>query len=508
MGLNLSSNKQILLNIFSAVLVFLLTLLINFFLSPFIIRNLGEAANGFIQLSTQVVSYFAIISMSLNSMTARFITVATHKGNHEEAGKYFSSTYGGNLILTLVLIIPVTLGIIFVNYLINIPNDLLSQVQILLFFVFFNYFLGLIFPPWGTIFFVVNRMYISSLGNIISNLIRALIIVLAFVFFPTKIWYIGTAATFSTAFMIVWQYYWKKKLLPTMRFEKDKIDFQSVKQLIFSGIWNSVNQLGVILFNSIDLLLINLFFGPEMMGILSIAKIIPMTLDSLRATIMQTFAPNLTILFAQDKKQQLKDEIFKTGKILLVLTGIPFSGFIAFGQLFFRLWLPEQDGKFIYILSVVSISNLLFVLGISPLWSLFVVVNKNKEKALSVLYSGIGYLLLAFLFLSFTSVGIYVILGISSSMAILKDIVFTIPYSAKYLGFKWTTFFPLIGHTLLVLAINYGIGIAVTTIFYLNNWIHLGIAAFFFAIISLTVNSLVVLKSEERKLLVNKLLKR
>lgn len=503
-----SPNKQLILNLSSALVVFFVNAAINFFLSPFIVERLGIEANGFILLANNIISYLTIITMALNSMSSRFITVAIYEKNYEKANDYYSSTFIGNIIILLALLIPVIMGIIFLDQLIDIPIEILNQVRLLFVFVFLNYFISTSLPLWGIAFFSTNNMHFQSFGNIITYSIRAIIIVTLFVFFPAQIWYVGIATVFSTIAMQVWLYKGKVKLLNELRIKRASMKFKVAKELIASGIWNSINQLGVVLFYGIDLIITNIMIGSEEMGMVALAKIIPNILISLQSTINKTFTPNLTILYAQGKISEIVKEIFKAGKILLLIMGIPFSAFVIFGEIFFTLWMPEQNSYLLRILSTISVSGLVFLLGVQPVWQIFVVVNKNKPNSLTVIYSGVVNLILTLVVLHYTDWGIFAVLGISSIISLLRNMIFVIPFSAIYLGKKWTTFFPLVGLTCLTIAINYVIGMFLMSIFTITTWVMLlGVIAIF-TVISIIINSLVVLNKSERMYFLNRIIKR
>ena len=494
----ISPTKQLMLNLSAGIIVFFVNSAINFFLSPFIVRNLGVEANGFIQLANSFISYIVIITMALNSMASRFITVAIYEKNDKKANEYYSSTFIGNIIILVILLIPIIIGIIFLDYFIDVSDYLLNQVRILFFFILLNFFISTAGPVWNVAFFATNRIYLKSIGNIISYLVRATIIIVLFAFFPLRIWYVGVATVFATLAFQFWQYKGKTRLLDEIRIKKADMKLERIKELLASGIWNSINQLGVVLFNGIDLMMSNIFINSEAMGIVAIAKIIPTILASLQSTIVNTFTPNLTILYAKGKISELVKEIFKAGKLLLIVMGIPFSGFMIFGEVFFSLWMPNQNSHTLQTLSIISMSNLIFLLGIQPLWQIFIVLNRNRPNSLTVLGSGIVNVILTLIALHYTNLGIFAILGISSIISILRNILFTIPYSAIYLGLKWTTFFPLVALTCLTLVVNYGIGLFLMNSFHINSWSSLIGVGIIFSCISLIINSFIVLNKIER----------
>ncbi|HEX3026780.1 MAG TPA: hypothetical protein VHR42_06090, partial [Clostridia bacterium] len=64
-------SRQTTFNLFSGILALMISLAVNFFLSPFIVRHLGEEANGFMQLANNFVTYASLLTLAFNSMASR-----------------------------------------------------------------------------------------------------------------------------------------------------------------------------------------------------------------------------------------------------------------------------------------------------------------------------------------------------------------------------------------------------------------------------------------------------
>ena len=494
----MSTNKQMMINLLATLVVFVVNALINFLLSPFIVRELGVEANGFVQLATNFVSYIAIIMSAMNSMSSRFMTLAYHGKKMKRMQEYYTSTFVGNNILILFLLTPILFGIYFLDSFIQISPDLIPQVKMLFLLVFLNYFVSMATPNWDISFFVTNKVYMRSIGNMVSYVVRSLVIVLMFALLPAKVWYVGVAGVLATIVLQAWFLLGMKKELPFLKVNRHFIKMSALKDLVSSGIWNSINQLGFVLSNGLDLLLTNIFIGGGMMGVVSLAKIVPAIIGGLQNTVSTTFTPQLTILYSQGKIKEMIAEIYKASKVTLIVIGLPLTGFIAFGEPFFKLWLPGQDALQLQILSFLTMMNLAVINGSQPLWQIFAVVNKNKPDALSVIYSGIANVIITFVVLETTDLGVYAIVAISSIIGILRYLIFVIPYSAKYLGLKWTTFYPLIGYALITLGLNLGIGKIINSFYQIHSWFSLTVAVVIFSIISGIVTSIIILDKEER----------
>lgn len=78
--LKLNKKQETVINVVSALVRYIITLGISFFLSPYIVRVLGAEANGFVNLSNNFISYFSIVITALNVLATRFIAVEFIKG--------------------------------------------------------------------------------------------------------------------------------------------------------------------------------------------------------------------------------------------------------------------------------------------------------------------------------------------------------------------------------------------------------------------------------------------
>ena len=101
--IELSKKQQLIINLSASFVSYGVTLLIGFFLSPFIVRTIGVEANGFVSLANNFVSYASLITLALNSLAGRYITISLVKGDIKEANRYFASVYYANIAIASAL---------------------------------------------------------------------------------------------------------------------------------------------------------------------------------------------------------------------------------------------------------------------------------------------------------------------------------------------------------------------------------------------------------------------
>lgn len=498
---DLSENKKLIINLFSSIIAFAVNLLIGFFLSPYIVKNLGVEANGFIALANNFITYASLVTIALNSMAGRFITIEIHQNNYEKANRYYNSVFGGNLIIAAILLVPAIISIIRLEYLINIPNNLIFDVKVLFSILFLNYLSSLVLPNWAIATFATNKIYLQSIRGVQANILKVVCILILFMVFSPKVYYIAIASFICTIYVAFYNWYYYKKLLSELSIRKKYFDWKYVKELIFSGIWNTINQAGQILLSGFDLLIANLFVGATPMGALSLAKTVPNIILGLSGALTSIFAPTLTIDYAKNDKNALKKNLKNSMKLTGILLTIPLSILIIYGSEFYSLWVPSQDAKLLQILSVLTCVGFIFTSGIQCLFNVFTVVNKLKLNSILTLLSGAVSTLIVFILINTTNLGVFAIAGVSSFVSLIRNMLYTVPFSAKYLGLKWNTFFPEVLSSVISVIVLTIVGFIIKGFIIADSWFMLIIVAGITSILGLGINMFIVLNKNERQYL-------
>jgi O-antigen/teichoic acid export membrane protein len=494
----LSNKKKIFFNIITAILTLLATAAINFFLTPYIVRTLGVGAQGFLQLSTNFASYVAVVTIALNAMSGRFISIAVQKGETENACRYYTSVLFGNIFLCAVMTLPLWLFILFIDKIISVHPVLVADVRILFGLSLISLFAGNIILQWNNVFYITDKIYLQSIGNCIGAVLKALLVLVLFVFFAPKMWYMGLAAIVAMCFSAAWGLWFKAKLLPDLRVRLKLFSLAHLKELVLSGIWRSIQGAGEMLLSGLDLLICNLMIGEMAMGVLALSKMLPLFIGQLIWTITSTFAPDLTIKYANGDLEGIKREIKKASKIISVICTIPLAGLMVFGREFFTLWVPTEDSVQLHLLSILICANLAIATGVQPCGNIFVTVNRIKPQAISVILSGLINILFVFLMLRYTNLGIYALAGASMINGTIRNFIYTVPAAASYLGLKWNTFFYGFGYSLIGVAVTVVVGFTVKEVLPVTNWGFLVIAGSVTGGIALVINGLLIFNKGER----------
>lgn len=496
-------NKGIAYNIIGNIIVYLSTLAINFILSPYIVASLGVEAYGYVQLANNFVNYVSIVTIALTSMAGRFISIPLFQKKYDIANKYFNSVFYATAFLSILLTIAGTIIILNLEKMFHLPQGIAYDIKFLFALIFAAFIVGLYLTVYSIGLFVENKIYLRAKKNIESSVIRALSLFGLYFFLSPKLYFIGVLSLFVNLYMSLWNIYYTKKYTPQLTISFKYFNYTAIKEIISSGIWNSINQLSAVLNEGLDLIITNLFIGSTEMGILSIAKIIPNTLSSLLVTLGEPFMPKMTEAYAQDNSRQVAEIVNYGAKIIGFIMIIPIAGLIVFGEIFFKLWQPTQNSTLLHILSIICIVNLILSCSVTTVYGIFTITNKLKLN--SIVGVSIGFINcgIVFILLKFTSLGIYAVAGVSVFTAILRNLVFTFPYASRCLNIKWYSFHIFALRNTLSLS-------AVCIIFYIikvaiapYSWGYLFATALLCIIIGFILNFLFIFTPSERKKFIN-----
>lgn len=496
------NKKQLSINMISQIAAYILSLGVSFFVTSYVVKYIGTEVYGFVGLANNFMSYLSVITVALSGMINRYITVELHSGKTDKANRYYTSAIISNIALSLILAIPIIFCIAYLEKLVNVPSGYVVDIKLLWIFLFALFLIQLPTNVFSVSTFARNRLELMNLRNMESGIIKVILLFLVFSILTPHVYYIGVITLICGIYCIVLNYYYKRKLTPELQLDIKMFDIKLVGSLIKNSIWNSVQQLNIILFTGLDLLLTNIFIGAKEMSLFSIAKTLPTSVMSFVGTISGTFTPQLTITYAENDTEKFIKETKMAMKICGFLCAVPIIGLMAFGTSLFKLWIPTLSAaeiKNVQLLSILTVMPYFIDVFVHPLFSINVIAVKLKIPVLFNVVSGVLNVIIVYALLKTTSLGVFAIASISGILMILKTLFFTPFYSSHILGVKYTTFYgPLIKGifaNVVTLILFYFIDYIIPT----NTWTSFIITCLVSGILGYLVNFMIYLNKEERR---------
>lgn len=511
-----SKDKQLIINVIASLLTCLISTGISFVLNPIIIENMGFEGSSYLELANQFVSYAAIAATALNTMGGRFITIKLHQNDKEGANEYFNSILFGNIGIVAFLTVPLFFVIMYLDRLIDIEPAIAGDVKILFAATFLNFLVTIVSTTFSTATFATNRLDLTALRTIESQILRGVLLVLAFTFLDIHLFYVGIATLAATIYLFLFYIHYTKKLLPQITISRKYFRLPRVLEILASGIWNTIMRTGQVLTNNLDSLIAKTMISGTAFGHVGTSKIIVNAINTLYEAVSAVFMPSLTISYAKSNKEELISDLNSAMKLTGFFANIPLAFMIAFGMDFYTLWLARaqtttspEDIRIVYILSVLAMLGTIVGGAISPLFNVYTVVNKLKWNSLVTLFMGILSTGIVFVFLlasnDRSAFGPYIIVGTSTFLGIIKNMTFTPMYAAHCLGIKKTSFYPTIVRYIIVSVGMIGLFCVYRSFITTPSWFVLFADIFLCGISGCVLNFLFLFGKKEKELLLHSL---
>lgn len=496
----MANKKQIFLNIIANALAMLVSTGINFFLTPYITRTVGVAAYGFVPMASNFVSYVTIITTAFNSMGSRFITVELQQGNRKKANEFFSTMFFMNLLLAVFCSAIFTIIVCFLTKIINVPDELSSDVTMLFALTFASAVFALLTNVFASATFCKNRLDLKSIISIAGTIVRAVVLIALFMLFPAKVYYIGIASISLNTIEGIFNIIIQKRIMSELKIRSGDFRRKHIGTLFASGVWNSVSQLSSILMTGLDLLVANILINANDSGVLSIAKIMPNLLYICVALIVTAFGPQFVLDYAnKDDSKSLLNTMDFSAKLTSFISVIPVAGFIGLGKEFFQLWVPEQNADILIVLAILTLIGDAASYPIKAFDNIFAAVNKLRWPAIATLCCGLLNVAIMIPLLRYTNWGMYAVAGTSTFLLAIKDIVFKIPYISKIVKVSPWYFLKYV----LKYAVSGGfiilISISVKSLIPATNWLLLVVDAVIVGLVSCIINYIVIFNKNDKK---------
>lgn len=168
---------QIIKNVGSSWFALGVSVLVGLFLSPFILHRLGDTAFGIWVLIFSVTGYYGIFDFGIRSSIVRYVSKYTATHDVDEISRLINTamfTYTGvgalSMLITLV-------GCLYVDRWFHIGPALQSTARSLLLLVGSSVALGFPLGVFGGMLEGLQKFYILNWTNIVSNLLRVVLIV-------------------------------------------------------------------------------------------------------------------------------------------------------------------------------------------------------------------------------------------------------------------------------------------------------------------------------------------
>jgi O-antigen/teichoic acid export membrane protein len=154
-------------------------ILVGIFLSPFILHRLGDTAYGIWVLIFSVTGYYGLFDLGIRSSVIRYVSTYTATNDSRGLARLINTSLATYTAIGAVAMAVTFACSVYVEHLFRIPQDFLSTARVLFLMVGAAVSIGFPTGVFGGILEGLQRFYFVNLTNLISTLLRAVLIVVA-----------------------------------------------------------------------------------------------------------------------------------------------------------------------------------------------------------------------------------------------------------------------------------------------------------------------------------------
>ena len=400
---------------------FVFSALVNLFLSPYVVRSLGNTAYGAWALLGSMVGYLGLLDLGVRISVTRYIARFQAAGAHDSSRRVYSSAL---LIFTLAGAVAILLSGVLALMLgrgaLQIPPEFVRIGQVVALLGGLNVAVSLVSGVFGGVLIGLERFDYSNAIEIGVGAARAVAVVLA-LHFGYGLIMLALVQLAATLIRGGANYSLSHRFYPELGLPTWKWDPEYLRLVFAFGISASfIHVTGALMVYS-DSLVIGALLPVGMVTYFAIAGNLYDYSRSVPGGIALTIAPRLSALDARGEHPVLKDTLVAAARLSTIVT-LPIAvTFMVRGSSFIGLWMgptyADLSGRVLWVLAL----TLWTTGGYQIVSAAMIGLNKHSGLIPILIVEALSNLVLSVIW-----VRMYGVIGTAIGTAVPRTIVSTI----------------------------------------------------------------------------------
>lgn len=375
-------NRKI--GVLMSYLAMIFEVLSTLLLTPFILRTLGQAEYGVYKLTAAIAAYLMLLDLGVGNSVIRYISKFRANKDEEQCRKFLGIA---TLYYCAIAIVTVVLGLILVAVFPTVFSQGLSLNEVklgqkLLLITVINAAVML-----GTAGFANTVIAYEYFAFQKGCLIAQIVLKMALTFLGLHLGYgsiaivtVQLVTTVACRLLYVLFVLLRIKLLPMFH----GLNVSFIKEVIVYSSFILLQMIATQVNACADQVLLGAFVTSSsiIIGVYGVGAQIVTYFQSIGNSMTGILMPGVVKLVERKAtKEQMCDEMIRIGRLVFMVLGIIWVGFIVLGSQFIDLWAGHENHQ-AYFVSLILMTAHMFILtesiGTQILWAM----NEHKEQAI------------------------------------------------------------------------------------------------------------------------------
>ncbi len=426
--------KRIAKNTVMLYIRMIVIMLVSLYTTRVVLNVLGETDYGIYNIVGSVVVSMIFIQNSLMSATQRFLSYELGLKDNGNISKVFSTSMVIHIkFLILIVLVLETIGLWFLNNVLDIPSDRLIAANIVYQFSVLTFCLNIVRIPYNAIIISYENMNIYAILSIAEALLRlSMVISLKYLAFDKLVIYgilmFGITLIINTLYILYCRKSYKSALKISLHSDKEV----ERKMRGFLG-WNLLGGITGVATNEGPNYFMNYYLGVSVNAAMGIAKQVSGAIYGFTSNFQSAFNPQIVKAYASNEKDYLFGLINKSSLLSFYLLFIIALPVILCADFIFELWLIDVPKYSVIFCLFIMTSQMISALS-SPLWMVAHATGDIKNyqiiiSAINLLVIPASYLILRLGYEPFYILAFQILLNVAV-------FIYRLFYTRSKLGFS------------------------------------------------------------------------
>lgn len=359
----ISSNKRIAKNTLLLYLRTIIVMIVSLFTSRVVLRVLGVDDYGIYNVVGGVVTMFSLISSALSSSIQRFLTFELGHGDKDKLRRIFSTAINIQIVLAFLIVFLIeTLGLWFVNYKMNIPENRVYAANWVLHGSALAFAVSLMNVPYNALIVAHEKMSAFAYISIIEVSFKLGIVYLLYISPIDKlVLYSILQAVVMLIICVIYCFYCIHNFSEA-RYHRVH-DKELVKEMFGFAGWNFFTN-GAYLFNTQGVnIAINMFFSVGINAARGIATQVQSAFMQFVDNFSTALNPQITKLYASGNINEMVSLVNRGARFTYLLSLIICLPILVETDYILQLWLTEVPPHTVAFVRLAIIGTMIERLG-------------------------------------------------------------------------------------------------------------------------------------------------
>ncbi|NWH05028.1 oligosaccharide flippase family protein [Desulfobacter latus] len=345
------------------------TLLVMFFLSPYIVGKLDAATYGIWSLLNVLTGYMGIFDLGVRASVGRHVALYLGKGDHQGVDETIRAGFGFfTLIGGLILLSGIILGWIFPLIFKGVGGGNYAVVRLLLPILSVNIWISIISSIYSSVLAAHDRFDIARIVDLFVLIVRTILTVWVLEV-GWGLWGLTIAILVGNIFALIGNKIFATRVYDGLKTFPLLYSKKRFSELIGYGVPAFISNASVKIIGQSDLVIIGILLSVSDVREYNVGAMLIYYSTTFIVIIGRTFFPEMQRTVAKGKLGEAKHIFYRQLQTSLCFGILMFVGFAFFSKSFIHLWMFQEGFG---LESVASAAKIMTILSISKIITLYI----------------------------------------------------------------------------------------------------------------------------------------